>query len=127
MKLIRRVGGASLLFASQTEAFAAHQPSYYKVSKDDVSRTSLYSLQDSNNIADAFSKACLTAAMTCALWGAPTFMAEQTVNNHILPLENVPGYLMAQAKDKASATGSRVNKDADSLLRYGLPINNKQV
>jgi hypothetical protein len=27
----------------------------------------------------------------------------------------------------ASGSGSRVNKDAESLLRYGLPIQNKEV
>ena len=30
--------------------------------------------------------------------------------------------ITAYAKEKASGSGSRVNKDADSLLRYGLPI-----
>jgi hypothetical protein len=34
---------------------------------------------------------------------------------------------VAVAKEMASASGSRVNKDAESLLRYGLPINNKEV
>jgi peptidylprolyl isomerase len=33
----------------------------------------------------------------------------------------------AVAKEMASGSGSRVNKDADSLLRYGLPIKNKDV
>lgn len=33
----------------------------------------------------------------------------------------------ASAKEMASGTGSRVNKDAESLLRYGLPITNKEV
>jgi hypothetical protein len=33
----------------------------------------------------------------------------------------------AVAKEMASGTGSRVNKDPESLLRLGLPINNKEV
>jgi hypothetical protein len=33
----------------------------------------------------------------------------------------------AMAKEMASGSGARVNKDAESLLRYGLPINNKEV
>jgi len=33
----------------------------------------------------------------------------------------------AVAKEMASGTGSRVNKDPESLLRYGLPIKNKEV
>jgi hypothetical protein len=35
--------------------------------------------------------------------------------------------MVAVAKEMASGTGSRVNKDPESLLRYGLPINNKDV
>ena len=34
---------------------------------------------------------------------------------------------VANAKEKASGSGSRVNKDPESLLRYGLPIKNKEV
>lgn len=33
----------------------------------------------------------------------------------------------AAAKEMASGSGSRVNKDPESLLRYGLPIANKDV
>jgi hypothetical protein len=33
----------------------------------------------------------------------------------------------ANAKEMASGSGSRVNKDPESLLRYGLPISNKEV
>jgi hypothetical protein len=31
------------------------------------------------------------------------------------------------AKEMASGSGSRVNKDAESLLRLGLPIKDKEV
>ena len=41
--------------------------------------------------------------------------------------ETIQQSVVASAKDKASATGSRVNKDAESLLRLGLPINSKEV
>jgi hypothetical protein len=34
---------------------------------------------------------------------------------------------IANAKEMASGSGSRVNKDPESLLRYGLPIQNKDV
>lgn len=56
-------------------------------------------------------------------------IAEQATNDQ-LPFglnEVVQQTVVAGAKDKASATGSRVNKDADSLLRLGLPINSKEV
>jgi len=41
-----------------------------------------------------------------------------------LPRLHPPAVL---AKEMASGTGSRVNKDPESLLRYGLPIQNKEV
>jgi hypothetical protein len=67
--------------------------------------------------------------MSALLWGSPAMLAEQATT-HQLPFglsEVVEHNVVASAKDKASATGSRVNKDAESLLRLGLPINSKEV
>jgi len=67
--------------------------------------------------------------MSALLWGSPAMIAEQATT-HQLPFglsEVVEQTVVAGAKDKASATGSRVNKDAESLLRLGLPINSKEV
>lgn len=69
-------------------------------------------------------KACATATMTAFLWGSPTIIADQFNVDFSSPITQS---LVANAKDKASASGSRVNKDAESLLRLGLPINNKEV
>ena len=69
-----------------------------------------------------------TAALSMALWGAPTALVSSSVSDHqsMMPpmIEQV---FAANAKEKASGSGSRVNKDAESLLRYGLPIQNKEV
>ncbi len=57
-------------------------------------------------------------------------MIAEQATTHQLPFglnEVVEQHVVAGAKDKASATGSRVNKDAESLLRLGLPINSKEV
>jgi len=57
-------------------------------------------------------------------------MVAEQATTHQLPSglnEAVLNTVVASAKDKASATGSRVNKDAESLLRLGLPINSKEV
>lgn len=66
-----------------------------------------------------------TAAVTASLWSAPAFMASTGVNSN----PNMPfaTQTTAVAKEMASGSGSRVNKDPDSLLRYGLPINSKEV
>lgn len=61
-----------------------------------------------------------TAAVTLSLWGGPSLVAEHTHNS-------MPSSFVASAVEKASGTGSRVNKDAESLLRLGLPIQNKEV
>jgi cyclophilin family peptidyl-prolyl cis-trans isomerase len=42
-------------------------------------------------------------------------------------LSRIASSQIVQAKDRASASGSRVNKDPDSLLRLGLPKQNKEM
>ena len=88
--------------------------------------------QSSNNklkINDFMAQMGATAALSMALWGAPNaFVSSQQAagqSNMIPPM--VEHVFAANAKEKASGSGSRVNKDADSLLRYGLPIQNKEV
>ncbi len=90
-----------------------------------TSNTALHAQRDNNN---GFAGFCATAAMSALLWGSPGMIAEQATS-HQLPFGNdfVQEHVVAGAKDKASATGSRVNKDAESLLRLGLPINSKEV
>jgi hypothetical protein len=86
-----------------------------------VSTTHLQAQSNTN----VFGKVCATAAMTAFLWGSPTLLAEQAVH-HNLPLMDSTT-MVANAKEMASGSGSRVNKDAESLLRLGLPIQNKEV
>jgi hypothetical protein len=87
-----------------------------------VASTQLNAEQPNFN-SNLFGKAAVTAAMTAVLWGAPAIMAEQAFQHNLPPVEMA----MASAKEMASGTGSRVNKDPESLLRLGLPINNKEV
>lgn len=66
-----------------------------------------------------------TGMVTASLWASPA-----AVQN--IPFVNQASTAIfqssvANAKQMASASGSRVNKDPDSLLRYGLPINSKEV
>jgi len=87
------------------------------------------SLQAERSNINDFSSFCATAALSAFLWGSPAMIADQAITHH-LPLglsDVVERNFVASAKDKASATGSRVNKDAESLLRLGLPINSKEV
>jgi hypothetical protein len=70
--------------------------------------------------------------MTATLWGSPALLAEQALNSqhHLPPMVShvlVDKSMIANAREKASGTGSRVNKDPESLLRLALPIKNKEV
>ena len=40
---------------------------------------------------------------------------------------NANNNVAVNTKEIVSGTGSRENKDSEPLLRYGLPINNKEV
>ena len=60
-----------------------------------------------------------TAAVTASLWAAPAFLSPA--------VPQFAAQSTAVAKEMASGSGSRVNKDPESLLRYGLPIKNKEV
>jgi len=64
--------------------------------------------------------------MAALLWSSP---GPLLLNNHQdnMMMENIRSSIVADAKEMASGSGSRVNKDAESLLRYGLPIKNKEV
>lgn len=69
----------------------------------------------------------LSAGMMAALlWSSPVTMLQTNNQNNIM-IENIRTSIVADAKEMASGSGSRVNKDAESLLRYGLPIKNKEV
>mmetsp|Transcript_32276 Transcript_32276/g.49073 ORF Transcript_32276/g.49073 Transcript_32276/m.49073 type:complete len:496 (-) Transcript_32276:73-1560(-) len=72
------------------------------------------------------------AVATSVLWSSPAMlfstlpssMQNNNNNNNMMPSSSS---IVAMAKEKASGSGARVNKDADSLLRLGLPITNKEV
>lgn len=67
-------------------------------------------------------KAVAAAFVAGALWAAPAATSQVPVLGTPNPIS-----MVASAKEMASGSGSRVNKDPESLMRYGLPINNKEV
>lgn len=63
--------------------------------------------------------------LASAIWASPpailnTINALHSDGNPML--QQIQSSVMADAKEMASGSGSRVNKDAESLLRLGLPI-----
>jgi hypothetical protein len=78
-----------------------------------------------------WNRALTTCVATAALWTfAPNLVVDtmpaSTAAFTSIPLVHLQSSA-AHAKEMASGSGSRVNKDAESLLRYGLPIQNKEV
>lgn len=59
-----------------------------------------------------------TTIMSTLLWTASPLLSSDNV---LLPNHSNNNFV-ANAKEMASGSGSRVNKDPESLLRYGLPI-----
>lgn len=84
---------------------------------------------DTLEAVDATVKGALSGmALAAALWAAPATMAGPMTSNFPTAMgNNVISSSIASAKEMASGSGTRVNKDPESLLRYGLPIKNKEV
>ena len=68
-----------------------------------------------------------TGLVTASLWAAPAMLIQQTPSWMMMDSSSWTLSSVANAKQMASASGSRVNKDPESLLRYGLPINSQEV
>lgn len=91
-----------------------------------ANRATLQLHAKSNDLETTVKSALSGVALATALWTAPATLAGQA--SHFPSFGNdVVASSVASAKEMASGTGSRVNKDAESLLRYGLPIDNKEV
>ena len=95
--------------------------------------TTSTSLHGSSSLSAPFQKhlqkAFATILVTATLWSAPAFLVSNTGDSipSWLLLDSQKSSVTAVAKEMASGSGSRVNKDPESLLRLGLPINNKEV
>ena len=86
---------------------------------------------DTLEAVDATVKGAMSGmALAAAMWVAPATMAgplSSTFPNYIANNNNMISSSIANAKEMASGSGTRVNKDPESLLRLGLPIKNKEV
>ena len=96
--------------------------------------TSLYATKSQTNVVDVIESIDATVkgamsgiALAAAVWTAPALMAGTMDQFPNVASNEVFSSSIASAKEKASGSGTRVNKDPESLLRYGLPINNKEV
>jgi cyclophilin family peptidyl-prolyl cis-trans isomerase len=111
MKLTSAAVLGWLALTASTAAFAPRQPTMRTTA-------STTSLEASTPWQDWGKMTVATALVTAALWSTPVNPETQSAFFATPP---------AVAKEMASGSGSRVNKDPESLLRLGLPIKNKEV
>jgi hypothetical protein len=109
-------GAAAFSLQPLNHASHRHQVGLFaKVSGDGVS----------SDWTDQFGKLLATGLVTASLWASPAAIQGTPFGGPDGP--RIFQSSIASAKQMASASGSRVNKDPESLLRYGLPINSKEV
>jgi hypothetical protein len=121
---------------ASTDAFVPRPANTHVVRTPHLSATSPTSPNESHIVVNTLEdinvkvKGALSGlALAASLWAAPAMIAPMAT---YIPMthsgyNNVIVTSVANAKEMASGTGTRVNKDPESLLRYGLPINNKEV
>lgn len=85
-----------------------------------------------DTVKESIARALAAVIVSAAMWTTPISIAgppgysfsgldPSQQENHVI------SGMVANAKEMASGSGSRVNKNPQSLLRYGLPVNNKEV
>jgi hypothetical protein len=125
-------------FASSSDAFVPHPTNTHHTNvvarRPHLTATSPQSpnenskiVHDLQHIETKIKGALSGIALAASLWAAPTVIAPIMANYYNSNNNVVIASSVANAKEMASGTGTRVNKDPESLLRYGLPINNKEV
>jgi hypothetical protein len=115
-----------------TAAFVLQQPRVSSESSITTQSTSSVQLSANSNDkgstvawVDAAAKTLTSGFVAACLWAAPLPASLVTLPGQQQPyLQDIN---VAMAKEMASGSGSRVNKDAESLLRLGLPIKDKEV
>lgn len=114
-----------LLWASATSTAAAFTvlPQNRALERSGV-KVSATNDAESNSWQNQIGKLLTTGLVTASLWAAPAVVQDAFQG---IGAPEIMTSSAANAKQMASASGSRVNKDPESLLRYGLPINSKEV
>jgi hypothetical protein len=75
---------------------------------------------------DILPKAFAVSLLSIFMWSSPVAITTPSQNGQIIGTVALSNNVVS-AKEMASGSGSRVNKDPESLLRYGLPIDNQEV
>jgi len=76
-------------------------------------------------IQDNVKGAIAATVLAGSLWASPSALVstmQSSTDSGPMWWDGITSTVVADAKEMASGSGARVNKDAESLLRYGLPI-----
>jgi hypothetical protein len=119
--LVALVAGSNS--ATSVSAFVPPSPQQQSFTATTATATTeLHANKNNNNndnlMAHVAKQVASALVVGATFWASPAAIAPHYPNS-------IVG--VANAKEKASGSGSRVNKDPESLLRYGLPIKNKEV
>ena len=98
---------------STTSVFASDSNSAFT---PDESKKNTVSSRNTISPTELISNILKTSFLAACVWTTSSLM--------MTPMQQYPTAFVANAKEMASGSGSRVNKDPESLLRYGLPIPN---
>lgn len=112
---------SSIAFLASCSTSLAFAP----VKDSGVRSTELFAEKKSviQSIEDGVRGAVAATALAGAIWASPPAFVSMEQGNMNNPFMNqITSSVVADAKEMASASGSRVNKDPESLLRLGLPI-----
>jgi len=112
----------TLFVAKLCSSFTPSSRSTYPSATTDNSFLKMNKNGNDENM-DKVKRTVAASFVAASLWASPASLVGSNIfhwDNHIL--NDVAISATANAKEMASGSGSRVNKDAESLLRYGLPI-----
>ena len=115
----------SLLAVTASTATAFTPSSYKPVSTAATTTTTTLNAQENDNmngIQNQIKGMVASTFMAAAIWASPP---AEILNNNVFDntfMNEIQSSMVADAKEMASGSGSRVNKDPESLLRLGLPI-----
>jgi hypothetical protein len=119
--------------AKHANAFSMDQRNVHQIATS-VSSSPLRSVEEAASEMNMKRQNNLKQLRNSVVQGVASTVIAATIWSGSIPLIDVPSSTMsfappqsAFAKEMASGSGSRVNKDPESLLRLGLPIANKEV
>jgi hypothetical protein len=111
-----KIGVTTLALLLSCTSVSAFAPSITNTAFD----TKLNAQRNDESVSDKVKGVMASTFMAAALWASPAAVFNNVEGPAMF--NDIRTTVVADAKEMASGSGSRVNKDPESLLRLGLPI-----